>query len=451
MSVQAFRFRMLATAWMVFCSAFVVLSQDPPKPSPSTENPGNWQAAAVEHAHILSQVKWTPVASTMPNRAGGFFEKGKEYTGVPYSSVKADGRYIGFDINLRTFLAAVENPHSVLYAESLAGKTANGASFYGTVCSSFTSYALQCGLPEVSRRHGPAVGQGVELVQPQTAQAAQVGDVIYTPHTTERDGSHVEMVTAVTKDDQGHVVSVRVEESRPLTTKTTERSAEAFGAHLTHRNKQLFRITDLDAWRGGNRAESMLFPNYSRDATKPEINRTLLLDLGNWVPYQKGKPVKINVMDRDGLGVKALVIVRDGKVLEEAAMSGPGVVERRFTDCGDYTAHVLRPDGSASPSCEFAVCDLDLRLPEGSVSLATEWRVDFKSENIAIAAIYLFNEGDSYGRHPIVLNEGQRRAGTVSIPAGLLKKAGKLQVWLIGEHRLGRLKIRKDIQLTGIP
>jgi hypothetical protein len=436
-----FLYRLPTTALMVFfCALSAVWAEDALKPFK------NWQAAAAERAHILSQVKWTPVAGTMPTRAGGFFEKGKEYTGVPYSSVKADGRYIGFDINLRTFLAAVENPLSVLYGESLAGKVANAASFYGTVCSSFTSYALQCAIPEVSRRHGPAVGKGVELVQP---QAAQVGDVIYTPHSTESSGSHVEMVTAVTKDAQGRVVSVRVEESRPLTTKTTVRSAADFGAHLAHRNKQLFRVTDLDAWRGGNRAESLQFPNYEVDATRPEINRTLLLDLGDWVPYQKGKPVKINVMDRDGLGVKALIIKRDGQVVEEAAMSGPGLVERKFTDCGDYTAHVLRPDGSASAACGFAVCDLGLSLPEGSVSLAQPWSVDFKAENMVVAAVYLFNEGDSYGRHPIVLNPEQRRAGAVSIPAGLLKKAGKLQVWVIGEHRLGRLKIRKDIQVRG--
>ncbi|WP_395733749.1 hypothetical protein [Prosthecobacter sp.] len=71
----------------------------------------------------------------------------------------------------------------------------------------------------------------------------------------------------------------------------------------------------------------------------------------------------------------------------------------------------------------------------------------FRNENIPIAAIYLFNEADSYGRHPIVLSPEQRRAGAVRIPAGLLKKPGKLQVWMIGQHRLGRLKVRKDVRV----
>ncbi len=152
-----------------------------------------WQAQAVEHARLLSQVRWTPVANTLPNRKGGFFEAGKENIGVPYSSVRSEGRYIGFDIGLRTFLAAVENPRSVLYTENLTGKVSNAAAYYGAVCSSYTSYALGCGIWEVSRRYGPQISDGIQLVQPQSADGARVGDVIYTPHATESSGSHVEM------------------------------------------------------------------------------------------------------------------------------------------------------------------------------------------------------------------------------------------------------------------
>lgn len=408
----------------------------------------SWQERTAAHARILSQVRWTPVAGTLPNRKGGFFEAGKECTGVPYSSVRSEGRYIGFDIGLRTFLAAVENPLSVLYTENLTGKVSNAAAFYGTVCSSYTSYALQCGIWEVSRRYGPGISDGIRLVEPQSAEAAQVGDVIYTPHATETSGSHVEMVTAVTKDDQGRVISVRIEESRPPTTATTERNAAAFNKHLASRNKQLFRITDLNAWRGTNRSEPLLFPNYEADATPPKINRTLLLDLGDWVPYQKGKAVKFHVMDRDKLGVKSLIIRRGEKVVEEIALEGPGVHERSFDTCGDYTAHVVHKDGSLIQACEFAVCDLDLRLPKGKVPMNGGWQVGFSAENIRPIVIYLWNEADSYGRHPLFLSDEQRLAGSLTIPDDLLKKPGKLQVWLIGEHKLGRLKMRKDIVIA---
>lgn len=396
-------------------------------------------------------MKWTPVADTLPSRKGGYFEKGREQTGVPYSSVQTDGRYIGFDISLRTFLAAVENPLSVLYTENLTGKVANAAAYYGTVCSSYTSYALQCAIPEVSRRHGPSISAGVVLVEPQSAQGAEVGDVIYTPHAQETSGSHVEMVTAVTKDAAGRVISLRVEESRPPTTKTTDRSPVDFNAHLAAKNKQLIRVTDLNAWRDANRAESFRFPNYAADAVLPVINRTLLLDLGDSVPYQKGRAVKFHVMDRDQSGVKTLVIQRGGEPVEAIALGGPGVLERTFTICGDYTAQVVRQDGSRSQACEFAVCDLDLRLSAESVSLAESWDVGFSAENMQIIAVYLQNEADSYGRHPLFVTDEQCRRGVLTVPAGLLKKPGKLQVRMIGEHSLGRLTVSRKLTLTAQP
>ena len=415
------------------------------KPASSSTD---WQQRAAALARLLSQVKWTPVADTMPNRKGGCFQAGKENIGVPYSSVRSEGRYIGFDIGLRTFLAAVENPRSVLYTEDLTGKVQNAAGYYGSVCSAYTSYALGCGIWEVSRRYGPQISEGILLVESQSADVAQVGDVIYTPHATETSGSHVEIITAVTKDSAGKVISVRVEESRPPTTATTERSAAAFNAHLASRNKQLFRITDREAWRGTNRSEPLLFPNYEADAVKPTINRALLLDLGDWVPYQKGKPVKFNVMDRDQRGVKSLIIRRGDKVIEEIALNGPGVHERTFDTCGDYTAQVIHADGKPSQPCEFAVCDLQLTLPKDQAPMKGNWQVHFSTENIKPIIIYLWNDADSYCRHPLFLTDEQRRAGSLTIPTDLLKKPGKLQIWLIGEHKLGRLKLRKDI-LTG--
>ncbi len=254
----------------------------------------------------------------------------------------------------------------------------------------------------MSRRYGPEISQGIAIVEPQTANSAQVGDIIYTPHATENSGSHVEIITAVNRDKDGQVTSIRVEESRPPTTSITDRTAAKFDAHLATRNKQLFRVTNLDVWRGDNRAEPLRFPNFKLDATSPTINRALLLDLGDWVPYRKGTPVKFNVMDRDQLGVETLVIQRGAEVVEEIALEGPGLHERRFEVCGDYSAHVIHKDGTPSQACEFAVCDLDLRLP-ATAFLGKEWKVQFGSENIEIIAIHLWNSNDSYGRHSIFL------------------------------------------------
>ncbi|QDT92556.1 hypothetical protein [Gimesia algae] len=400
-----------------------------------------WQRKGVEYARIMSQVKWTPVAEGMPRRKGTF-EPGKEYTGVPYSSVKYIGRYIGFDIYLKTFLAAVENPHSVLYTENLYGKVANAECYYGKVCSSYTSYALQCGVWYVSRLHNPPYREGVMLVEPQTAQAAQVGDIIYTPP---QPGSHVEIVTRVTRNAEGKVTHVRVEESRPLTTKTSNRSVSTFNSHLKARGRKLFRITDLDAWRGQNKAESFLFPNYEEDAKTPVINRVLLLDRGDWVPYFKDQKVKINIMDRDDQGVKTLVVKRGDKVVKEIDQPGKGVIELSFSTCGDYTAHCIMNDGSQSQTCEFSVCDLDFSISTKTASKSEPWELQINSDNMKVIMALLVNEADSYDYHNIYVTEQDRQNGTVHIPANLIQTAGKMQVWLVGENKYGRLKKRHDI------
>lgn len=405
----------------------------------------NPQQQAAEYARLLSQIQWTPVADTLPNRKGGYFPKGKTVTGVPYSSVQSVGRYIGFDISLRTFLAAVENPRSVLYTETLAGKVPNAAPFYGSVCSAFTSYALQCSLPEVSRRHGPESRGGVREVAVRVADDVRVGDIIFTPP---RPGSHVEMVTEVKRNEAGSVTRIRVEESRPPTTTTKDYTPKQFQTHLAGRDRQLLRIANLDDWRGGNRAERSRFPDYVTDARVPSINRSLLLDLGDWVPYQLGQPVKFHIMDRDALGLESLVIQRDGITIQRIPLAETGVIQRKLPQCGDYTAHVVHTDGTASRECEFAVCDLALQLPPQAIEVGQDWTIEFTAQNIEVLAVFLVHNADSYVRYPLFLSEQQAKDRRMTIPGDLIQTAGKVQVWLIGEHELGRLKIRQDVEFV---
>jgi hypothetical protein len=73
--------------------------------------------------------------------------------------------------------------------------------------------------------------------------------------------------------------------------------------------------------------------------------------------------------------------------------------------------------------------------------------VHFTSDHIKPIAVYLWSDTDGYGRHSLFLSDDQRRKGVVTVPADLLEMPGNLQVWLVGEHRLGRLKVRKDVSL----
>jgi len=438
--------------WSCFGVAVVLLAMAVCLPGSSfaeeaEESSHAWREKAVEYAHILSRVKWTPVAEGLPKRGGGYFEKGTEYTGVPYSSVKAVGRCIGFDIYLKTFLAAVENPHSVLYTENLSGKVSNAAAYYGTVCSTFTSYALQCASPYRSSHHGPEFRKGVVLLEPQSAQAAEPGDIIYTPPAKVGGGSHVELVTEV-EDSGGSVTAVRVEDSWPPTTRNLLRNASDFDSHISSRGRGLYRVTDFDAWREQNRAESFLLPNYDEDSATPAINRVLLLDRGDWVPYFKDQAVKFNVMDKDSKGVQSLVIKRGDTVVEQIAVRDRGVIERLLSDCGDYTAHCVMRDGSLSQACEFSVCDLGFRLPVEAPARGKPWEITFSADNLSVIGVHLMNPKPPYDRYCVWLTEQDRRGGKAIVPAGLVRDAGRVQVWVIGENKYGRLTKEQEVVIV---
>ena len=399
----------------------------------------NWRQEAVKRARIMSRIKWIPVANTMPvNRGKGHFKKGQEYTGVPYSSVKIVGRCIGFDIYLKTFLAAAQNPRSVLYTENLSSKVMNAGPYYGKVCSSFTSYALGCGIPYISWLQAPRYRKGIKLVKPQSAQTAKIGDIIQTP------SGHVEIVTDITKNADGKVTHVRIEESWPKTTKNTNYDENGFSKHLEKKNKLLYRITDLLAWRGKNKAESFLFPNYKEDSATPVINRVLLLDRGDWVPYLRGQVVRINIMDKDNQGVKKLIITRGNKIIQELKINKKKVVSRAFSICGDYTAYCIMKDGSLSQACEFSVCDLDLKLPDDNLSLGKPFEIKFSCDNMKIILVHMKLRSSKLMNYIIFVSDKDRAKGAVTIPETYTRDAGSLQVWLIGENRYGRLKKRQD-------
>ncbi|HNS33288.1 MAG TPA: hypothetical protein PKN36_10015, partial [bacterium] len=153
---------------------------------------------------------------------------------------------------------------------------------------------------------------------------------------------------------------------------------------------------------------------------------------------------KINVMDRDGFGVKALVIKRGESVVEEIPLNGPGIVERRFSMCGDYTAYCVMKDGSSSRACEFSVCDLGFTLPAGEFKIGEPWEVKFDSDNMNAILAYLKSVKIPEGCYYVWITAEDRKKGKFTVPASLVPEEGELSVWLLGENRYGRLKRVKN-------
>ena len=191
-----------------------------------------------------------------------------------------------------------------------------------------------------------------------------------------------------------------------------------------------------------------MFPNYDVDSATPVINRVLLLDRGDWVPYHNDQDVNFNIMDKDEQGVQALVINRGDTTVETIDNPGKGVIKRSFSTCGDYTAHSVMSDRSRSEACRFSVCDLDFRLPGEETVLGKSWEIDIHSDNMKVIILYFNRRTNSYEEHNVFVTEQQRKDGKVVIPASLIQDKGRMQVWLIGENKYGRLKKHRDISIV---
>jgi hypothetical protein len=152
-------------------------------------------------------------------------------------------------------------------------------------------------------------------------------------------------------------------------------------------------------------------------------------------------------MDKDSQGVHSLVVKRGDTVVEQITLHGRGVIERLFSDCGDYTAQCILSDGSQSQSCEFSVCDLDFSLPAETPTRDKPWEITFTARNLSVIAVRLMNPKPPYDRYNVWLTEHDRRSEKVAVPAGLVRETGLVQVWLIGENKYGRLTRQQEVTI----
>ena len=120
------------------------------------------------------------------------------------------------------------------------------------------------------------------------------------------------------------------------------------------------------------------------------------------------------------------------------------MIERGYSECGKYTAHCVMHDGSLSQACEFAVCDLNCQLPTGELRLGEPWKLSFQADNMRPILVRIVSSANKFGRYMVVLTDEDRASGTVTIPSEVMQHQGATQVWLIGENRYGRLKVRKN-------
>lgn len=170
----------------------------------------------------LKNVKWTPKADVRSNE--GLNEAGVEVTGVPYSSVKEELKFVGVDVSLHTFMTAINDIHSLMYTENVSangsrsayGKTYHGVNsicYFGSVCSGFVTTAIG-GLVQFNSWEYQTYPERFHIIEEQDEQNLKVGDIISEP-------GHCAIVTRLYRTLAGKITDIEVSEhGAPLRTTT---------------------------------------------------------------------------------------------------------------------------------------------------------------------------------------------------------------------------------------
>jgi hypothetical protein len=260
--------------------------------------------------------------------------------GLPYSSVRFEEKFIGYNVSLETFLTALANPKSVLYTRNLTGRGPRMSSWYGSVCSAYVGYALDltnrrvCSLWDIygDMTHVPDAD----------SQQVQLCDIL-------RNEKHVGMVTGVGRNAGGDVVTITVSECMPPKVVVAEYTVEEFercwlDKYSVYRYNHIDRVTYTPS--------PYVHLEGDPDLDAPPINRVLLPDYGDKANYRLGEPVELNIMDS---GWDKLVIsTEDGTVVHEADIKEPGVISWTPEETGFYRAWCVR-NIEVSPAVEFCM------------------------------------------------------------------------------------------------
>lgn len=207
----------------------------------------------LKRALQFTELEWQVTNTTMPGffrdptpdrtRHDFFYEPGKTYRGIPYSSLYEKNSYVGSNVSIETFISALCNPNSVLYTVNYAGKLTEpkAVTCYGMVCSKFTAFTL--GITETyNTRHFGEIA-GMELIAKSgeyDEKSLKLCDVLLLPEV------HVALVTDILTDDEGKICCIEVSEetSGPCMRRKAWSVPEFFGKFGRY---DLWRYSGLDS------------------------------------------------------------------------------------------------------------------------------------------------------------------------------------------------------------
>lgn len=301
--------------------------------------PNNAVEIAYRKAHQVADIEWTALGTVYTYKQSGAIEPGPsrddtqptfpagtESSGIPYSSVNEYKSFVPNMVSLRTYMTASQNPHSVLYTETLShipetGETDHRRSsygfvydslkavsigpYYGTHCTGFAAYIFDMPI-YLSAQYSylESIGK-VRRISKRDINHIRLMDIMWRP-------GHVAMITDIYRDSRGVPQWVYVTEASSYHVHTSKYSASAFNDRLRNESGgKLYRYWNLiDDF--SYEESPYVWVEYDSQSTPPEPNEDICTYRGDYATIRPGFPMYINYKKSD---YTKMIVSKDGSTV----------------------------------------------------------------------------------------------------------------------------------------
>ena len=390
---------------------------------------------ALKRARQMLDIEWMPVerfpSGVTSSEPEGTPAKRRDYnlfpwrpqTGMAYSSVRRNEKYVGYNVSLETFMTALYNPKSVLYTRSHHGdpEIFNMLSYYGIVCSCFGSYV--CGFPY--RTSGERIIDDPDVTEIPTdrLENLELCDLVI------KRGKHVTVITDIQRDVEGKVHLITVSESvLPLCVSQTY-TAEVF--------RRLWLDNGYHAYRYAGVHNQTYEPSpYVHVEGDPElevppVNTAFMSIFGDKANTRLDEAVEFTLFQKDWEKVE--VTAPDGTVTELAIEEDTAVFQPAVA--GFHTA-VCRKGGETSQAVNFCVTDSTVTADAEVVTKGGTLEITFRTAAPEVPMLYIINRVQACTeRQRGYFTEAEQAAGKAAVTVNVIP--GDYYVYTVTRNEYG--------------
>ena len=390
---------------------------------------------ALKRARQMLDIRWIPVqrfpsgisssepVGTPKVRRDFNYAPWRPQTGMAYSSVRRNEKYVGYNVSIETFMTALYNPKSVLYTRSHHGdpEIFNMFSYYGIVCSCFGSYV--CGFPY--RTSGARIIDDPDVTEVETdaLENLELCDLVI------KRGVHVTVITDIQRDVSGKVQLITVSESvLPLCTSITY-SVEEFRKLWLEAGYHVYRYAKVHEQT--YEPSPYVYVEGDPDLEKPPVNTALMSIFGDKANTRLDEAIEFTVFEKDWTAVE--VTGPDGTVTRLSIDDDTAVFNPQ--KAGFYTAACTKDD-AVSQKVSFAVTDSTVAVSTDKVAQGGKLELTFRTDAPEKPMLYIINRVEACTeRQRGVFTEAETETGKAEITVNVAP--GNYYVYTVAKNAYG--------------